>query len=120
MAADKLLAIDEVIYTRILQRDWAVPAELDGLLHLMAPSSSSSSVVQEEEEGVVAAEGGDGGKEEGSAEQGERAVVAVFRFHCWRRCGSRTRSSSSSTSALLTYPRNSPYEQTRPSSWRRF
>jgi hypothetical protein len=32
VAADKLLAIDEVIYTRILQRDWEVPPEVEGLL----------------------------------------------------------------------------------------
>lgn len=74
MAADKLLAIDEVVYTRILRRDWAAPAELVGLLLLPASADEAS--------GAGVGNGGDPGAavagKEGSVEQGVALGVSVF------------------------------------------
>lgn len=74
-----MLAIDEVIYTRILQRDWAMPAGLEDLLGLTPPPQtqqlSSSGGKGNEQERGVRQEGESG---EGSAEQGTCTYMCDF------------------------------------------
>lgn len=71
VGAEKLLAVDEVIYTRILQRDWAAPPELATLLLLPGAEEGEGEGVGAMESGAV------GGGEEGSVEQG------VWVHVCW-------------------------------------